>query len=373
MSLQRGAFKVRSFNAVLGAFTWLSNLPNRLTPPPFRLIQIGSAFWQSRALYVAAKLDVASALGDKSLSVAELSTAIGADPDALGRLLRMLSSIGVFEEKPLGMYRNSKLSMCLCTDNVHCVRSMILMHNSDTMSRPWYEQLEQGVRTGGVPFRLTHGKDLFAWMDDHPDFDALFGQAMDSVDALTGDSFATEFDWKSFDRVIDVGGSRGAKSLAILRHHSHIRALVVDRAQAFEGASEYWESREKGSITSRLKFQVGDALEFVPIAKSNRDAYFLSAVLHCFNDDTCIRILRNVAQAATPSGAFIVVLEVILPDYGADYAGTATDLQMFMGTEGRERTKDEWEQLVTNSGLQLREIVSLASLGSMLVLKPVAT
>lgn len=372
MTLQRGAFKVRAFGAVLGAFTWLSNLSNRLTPPPYRLIQIGSAFWQSRALYVAAKLDIASVLGDKSRSAIDLSIAIGASPDALGRLLRMLSAIGIFEEKPLGMYRNNKLSKCLRTDNDQCVRLMILMHNSDTMSRPWYEQLEHGIRTGDAPFRLAFGKDLFAWMDDHPDFDALFGQAMDSVDALTGDSFATEFDWKSFDRVIDVGGSRGAKAVTILRHHSHMRALVVDRAQAFDGASEYWESREKNSLTNRLKFQVGDALESVPVAESDRDAYFLSALLHGFSDDACIRILRNVAQAAAPSGASIIVLEMVLPEYGADYAGTAMDMQMFMGTEGRERTKGEWKQLAARGGLQLREIVSLASLGSMLVLKPIA-
>ncbi|MEQ1515412.1 MAG: methyltransferase [Usitatibacteraceae bacterium] len=250
---------------------------------------------------------------------------------------------------------------------------MILMHNSDTMSRPWYEQLEQGVRTGGVPFRLANGQDLFAWMDGHRDFDELFGQAMDSVDALTGNSFAAEFDWKSFDRVIDVGGSRGAKSVMILRHHPHMHALVVDRAQAFEGATEYWESREKTSITNRLTFQVGDALESVPVAESERDAYFLSALLHCFNDDTCIRILRNVAQAATPSGASIIVLEMVLPEYGADYAGTAMDMQMFMGTEGRERTQVEWEKLAARSGLQLRERVRLASLGSMLVLKPIVS
>jgi len=142
----------------------------------------------------------------------------------------MLASIGVFEEASAGAYRNNKLSSCLRIDHRQCVRSMILMHNSNVMSRPWYEQLEQGIRTGQVPFRLAHGEDLFAWMDTHTDFGSLFSKAMDSVDALTGDSYATEFDWRPFNRMIDVGGSRGAKAVAILRRHSHLSALVIDVA-----------------------------------------------------------------------------------------------------------------------------------------------
>jgi len=86
---------------------------------------------------------------------------------------------------------------------------MVLMHNSAEMSQPWYEQLEQGVRSGNVPFRLAHGMEMYSYMNSHPEFDALFTRAMDSVAALTGNSFATDFAWERFERIIDVGGSRG--------------------------------------------------------------------------------------------------------------------------------------------------------------------
>ncbi|WP_303620994.1 methyltransferase, partial [Methylogaea oryzae] len=95
------------------------------------------------------------------------------------------------------------------------------------MSRPWFEQLESCVRDGGVPFRRVHGQDLYDYMDDHAEFDALFSRAMDSVEALSGDSFAQDFDWSRFQRVIDVGGSMGSKSIAILRRHPRVRAVVV--------------------------------------------------------------------------------------------------------------------------------------------------
>jgi hypothetical protein len=206
-------------------------------------------------------------------------------------------------------------------------------------------------------------------MDSHPDFDALFGRAMDSVDALTGDSFATAFDWRSFSRIIDVGGSRGAKAVAILRRHPHMSALVLDRAQAIQGASAYWAAHEATSLTGRLKFEAGDALRFVPPAVSDKDVYLLSALLHGFGDNTCIRILSNVSQAARPKGALVVVMEIVLADSGADLTGTTFDMQMFMGTDGRERTKAQWDALFDQSGLELKETVHLASLGQMLVLQ----
>ncbi len=81
-------------------------------------------------------------------------------------------------------------------------------------------------------------------MDSHANFDALFSKAMDSVEALTGNTFATDFDWSRFDRVIDIGGSKSSKSLTILKHYPHLCALVVDRPQIIQGAIQFWEGRE---------------------------------------------------------------------------------------------------------------------------------
>jgi len=349
---------------------WLQNLPNKLTPPPFRLVQIGSAFWQSRVLHVAARLDVATVLRDEALAVEEIAARVSAQPDATYRVLRMLAAMGVFEEVSPRVFRNNKVSSYLREDNPKNVRAMILMHNSPEMSRPWYEQLEAAVRSGDVPFRRAYGQELFSYMDGHAEFDALFARAMDSVETLTGDSFATDFDWGGFARVIDVGGSKGSKSLAILKRHPHLAALVVDRPQVIEGAEKYWVGREDPALLARLKFQPGNVLESVPTATSDKDVYLLSAVLHGFDDDTSIRALRNVAAASGATGARIVLLELVLPESHADLTSAAFDLQMFMGTRGRERTLEEWQQLFGRSGLALEEEASLRSFGKLLVLRP---
>lgn len=369
MSHQMNAGAVRRFAKAMKFGAWLQAIPNKLVPPPFRLMQIGSAFWQSRALHVAARLDVATILGDEELDSVDIANRVNANADAMGRLLRMLVAMGIFEKKAPQIFRNNKLSAFLRTDNPKNVRAMILMHNSDAMSRPWYEHLEQGVREGVPPFQLSHGEELFDYLDHHADFDRLFSQAMDAVEALAGDSFATDFNWGRFERIIDVGGSRGTKSLAILKRHPNLTALVVDRAQVIAEAERYWAARRTSGV-ERLHFEAGNLLASIPTARSERDIYLLCAVLHCFDDNTCIAVLRRLAQACGQTGARVALLEMVLPEVGADLAGTSFDMQMFMGSKGRERTLKEWNGLFDLAGMALEEVVGLRSFGNILVLLP---
>lgn len=370
MPMQKNAGAVRRFSRLMKFAGWLQNLPHKLTPPPFRLMQIGSAFWQSRALYAAARLDLATLLGDQHLTADELAARVSAHPDAIYRLLRLLAAIGVFEEVAPREFANNPLSVCLREDNPQSVRAMVLMHNSEEMSRPWYEQLENGIRRGEVPFRLAHGQDLFSYMDSHPEFDALFSRAMDSVEALAGDSFARDFDWGRFERVIDVGGSRGGKSVAILKRHPHLQALVVDRARLVRDAEQYWIGREAPTLLARLSFQAGDLLDSIPPATGDKDIYLLSAVLHGFDDAGCVKILRNLARACAATGARIAVMELVMAESQADLASASFDMQMFMGTRGRERTLSEWRKLFGTCDLVLEETVSLQSFAKILVLRP---
>jgi len=370
MSLQKNSGPVRRFAKLMKFAAWLQNIPNKITPPAFRLIQIGSAFWQSRVLHAAVRLDIASVLGDEQLAVDVIAARVLAQPDAIYRLLRMLAAMGIFDEVSPRVFKNNALSTYLREDNPKNVRAMILMHNSLEMSQPWFEQLEQGVRSGDVPFQISHGRELYAYMDDHAEFDALFARAMDSVEALTGDSFATDFDWGRFDRIIDVGGSKGSKSLAILKRYPHLTALVFDRNQVIQTAASYWAGKASPTLLSRLTFQAGDLLESVPAAKNDKDIYLLSAVLHGMDDRNCVKVLRNLVAASTGTGARIALMELVVSELKADFSSAAFDMQMFMATRGRERTLHEWQNLFDQSGLALEELVGLQSLGKILVLRP---
>lgn len=363
MTYQRRPLAVRAFTLATRVAGAIAALPNRLMPPPFRLLQIGSAYWQSRALYVAARLDLATILGDGTRNVVDVAREAGADADALNRLMRLLAAMGVFDETGPGLYRNNRLSDGLRTDRKGNVRAMVLMHNSPELTRPWCEALEAGVRTGEVPFEQIHKAEFYAYMDAHPDFDRLFAQAMDCVEALAGDAFATDFDWGRFARVADVGGSNGVKAAAIVARHPQLQALVVDRPQVIRNAISYWAARG-GTV---LRFLEGDVFTAIPEAQAG-DVYLLSAVLHGFGDADCVRALATVARAAGKH-APIVVMEFVMPDRGADIAAASFDMQMFMATRGRERTRREWQALFDQAGVALVETVGMASFGKLMVLE----
>lgn len=369
MTLQKNPGAVRRFGKLATFAAWLQNIPNKIVPAPFRLVQISSSYWQSRALYVAAKLDIATVLADGQFTAEELAARVRSQPDATFRLLRMLAAMGVFEEVSPHVFRNNKLSNCLRDGYPQSVRAMILMHNSPELSQPWFEKLEEGVRSGSVPFSLTHGQDLWAYLDTHPEFDALFTRAMDSVEALVGESFAIDFDWSRFERLIDVGGSNGGKSMAILKRHPRLKALVADREQVIRGAVEFWQQCEERALLPRMSFESCDLLQSAPAAASDKDIYLLSAVLHGLGDDACITVLCNLASASAGTGATIAVMEMVMPDMQADMATASFDMQMFATTRGRERTQGEWRRLFEKSGLVLQEVVGLQSFGKILVVR----
>ena len=169
--------------------------------------------------------------------------------------------------------------------------------------------------------------------------------------------------------MIDIGGSKGTKSLAILRHHAHLRAQVLDRPQAIAGAAAYWRGRVADDVLNRLSFEPGDAFVSVPAARDAGDVYLLSAVLHSFDDAACVRLLGNVAAAAGPAGARIVVFERVLDEAGTDFMPASFDMQMFVGGGGRERAQAEWDHLFAAAGVRREARVRLASFGAIQVLR----
>ena len=347
----------------------LAALPNKLVPPPFRLIQLGSAYWQSRALYVATKLGIADVIGDNEIASDNIALKLDLYADYLYRLLRMLASIGVFEESRERHFRNNKLSHCLRDDYPQSVRDMVLLHNSPEMSHPWFEALEPAMHNGEVPFVKYHGEELFDYLDHHHKFDGLFTRAMESVEALTGTDYLGDFDWGRFDCLIDVGGSNGSKALTILKHFPKLQALVFDRPQVVENAMDNWHDKIDVDILNRISFSGGDMLEKIPKAHSEHDIYLFIAIFHGMDDTQAEKILKNLRTACGMHRPTIAIIDCVAEAQNIDPTIASFDMQMLIGTRGRERTEAEWQALFEQGGFVLQEIISLRTFARVLIIK----
>ncbi|MCO5356699.1 methyltransferase [Acidovorax kalamii] len=356
--------------AIQGLQLWAS----RLTPPPFRLVQIGSAYWQSRALGVATELDVASQLGDDTLAIGVLAQRCNVVPDGLQRVLRLLAALGVFEEAQPGHWRNNRGSAPLRADRPGSVRDLVLLHQRPEMRAPWSDTLASALRLGRPAFEVSHGQPLFEHMATDPALEEAFAKAMAQVEGLTGTPWVDAIDWRAFHRLLDVGGSAGDKALTLLARHAHLHALVIDRpatvaAARFLRASE--TDPQRSAARARLSFHAADVRQdALPPASSAKDVFWLSALLHGMSDADALRVLQRVARAAAPVGATVLVMEAVRNEETADLAVSGMDLQMAVCTEGRERSLREWQGLFAQARLQLRERVPLPMLAEIMVLTP---
>lgn len=363
-------YRVKLFNKLMGFASALQTIPAKITPPPFRLMQIGSSFWQSRALYVATRLKLADAIGDVEKSTMEIATDLRLHEDHLYRLMRMLGSMGIFDETSPRVFKNSKASAFLRADNPKNVCAMILMHNSPEMTKPWMEPLEESIRDGGVPFAKANGVGLFAYMDQNKNFDLLFSQAMDAVENLTGNLFLKDFNWGNFGRIIDVGGSKGSKSIAILKSYQNLKAVVFDRPQIIEAAKTHWDGKIAADVLVRIDFQPGDMFENLPTAESDNDLYVFFAIFHGLSDEECTRVLNNLKSAIGTKKPFVLFGDAVAEEMHIDPIVAAFDMQMLIGTTGRERTPGEWKRLLEGTGFEIMEVTNVRTFAKFIVAKP---
>lgn len=365
--LATNPFRVKLFNKLMGFANALQAIPAKITPPPFRLMQIGSLFWQSRALYVATRLELADALGDGEKSTLEIATDLQLHEDHLYRLMRMLVSIGIFDETAPRVFKNCKTSAFLRKDNPKNVRAMILMHNSPEMTEPWLESLEDSIRDGGVPFAKVHGVELFDYMDTHKDFDLLFSEAMDSVENLTGNLFLDDFNWGQFERIIDVGGSKGSKTISILQSYPQLKAVVFDRPQIIEAAKNYWHDKVASDVLARMAFEGGNLFESLPTAQSDNDLFVFFAIFHGLSDAQCTQVLSKLKSAMGHHKATILFGDTVAEETHINSTVAAFDMQMLIGTKGRERTPSEWRWLLKNAGFEIVEIMNVRTFAKFII------
>lgn len=368
--LATNSFRIKLFSKVMSIANILQNIPAKVTPPPFRLMQIGSLFWQSRALYVATKLELADVLGDDEKSTLEIASELQLHENHLYRLMRMLASIGIFYETAPRVFKNCKTSAFLRKDNSKNMRAMILMHNSPEMTEPWMESLENSIRDGGVPFAKANGNELFDYMDDHKDFDLLFSQAMDSVENLTGNLFLDDFNWGQFERIIDVGGSKGSKTITILQSYPNLKAVVFDRPQIIEVAKTYWNTKVDSNVLARLTFEAGSMFDSLPVALSDKDLFVFFAIFHGLSDEQCTKVLLNLKSAMGHHKVTILFGDAVAEEIHINPTVAAFDMQMLVGTKGHERTYNEWERLLKTTGFEIMQIMNVRTFAKFIIARP---
>jgi len=314
---------------------------------PFETVmRLTSGYWLSRCLHVVADLGVADKLGESPQSVASLAEAVNADAGALSRVLRLLSSVGVFESRG-DTYAHTDASRFLRSDHPMSLRAFVRMTGLP-MCWDSYGALESTVRTGVPAVRKVVGNP-FEWFASHPDEARIFEQAM------TGKAFAqvagvvASYDFSAFKNVGDIGGGRGHLLQAVLQAAPSARGVLFDLPHVVGAAS--------GIASDRIELKGGD---FFKDSLPSCDAYLLMEVIHDWPDAEAKSILSAIRRAAPPN-AKLLLLETPLPTEPGPHWVKGLDVHMMVMVGGRERTQAEYDALLASSGFKLARTIPTPS------------
>lgn len=324
---------------------------------PFQLVlERALGIVDTKALACAVALRVPDELAGGARTVGQLADAVGAEPDALRRLLRYLVSRGLFRSPGGDRFANNAATDILREDHPWSWRPWVELAGSAWHADIW-AQLPERVRTGRPATELAFGESFFTYVNDtDQEAGAAFNGAMESSARVQGLLFAEHVDLSGVGTVCDVGGGTGEALAHVVRVHGHLRGTVLDVPALSERAAGVLRGR---GVDDRVQFVGGDFFSSVP---GDHDLYTLFAVVHDWGDDDARRILRTVRSAMSP-GARVMVVEKPLPtDDRPDFAKLADMLMLVLGEGGRERTDDEYEMLFASAGFALRARHTLPSL-----------
>ncbi|MCW2519844.1 MAG: O-methyltransferase [Mycobacterium sp.] len=331
----------------------LSRLHQRLTPAPAAMMEIILSTWTSQAITAATQLGVADALADGPLPIDELAARVGADPDALSRLLRALIGRGVFRRRRDLRYELNPLAASLRSNAPASMAWAARFYGSAEQRERW-TALADAVRGGNAIVPALRGKSSFEYFADHPGLAELFDRTMLSISELTDAPVAAGYDFSAYPIIVDVGGGHGSLLAAILARAPNSRGVLYDLPRVAASATDLLL---RNGLGHRVVVADGSFFDAVP---SGGDAYVLKNVIHDWPDDEALHILRNVRTAAGPEGTVLLV-EFVIPDHDRDFPGKWVDLEMLLNLGSRERTAAEYGELLRRAGFQMTRVVQTAT------------
>jgi 2,7-dihydroxy-5-methyl-1-naphthoate 7-O-methyltransferase len=315
------------------------------------------------AIRVAATLRLADHIAAGTRTADRLAAAVGADGDALARLLEHLVTAGVLT-RAAGSYDLTALGEQMRDDHPDGWRAWIDLEGAIGRAELCFVQLLHTIRTGQPSFPRQYGRpfwdDLAADATLAASFDALMGARL----VADAPAIAAAYPWGSLGHVVDVGGGNGSLLIAILGAHCELRGTVLDLAGPVARAEQ---AIAAAGLGERAGTRVGSFFDPLP---AGAGGYLLSGILHDWPDEDAVRILRRCADAAGEAGLVLVVDHIADTDDGPP--DTEGDLRMLCYVRGRERSLTRLGAVAEAAGLRAGRVTP-AGTRSILELRPVRT
>lgn len=343
--------------------TWLINTIGRVrnvlgtasrsaVPANIALLEIAQGAWLTQALYVAARLGIADELRDGPRSAADVASAVGADPGATYRLMRALAANGLLKLRRDGRFSLTRVGQALRRDYDGSMAPMITMVGHPAHWEHWGNLLH-AVKTGESAAEAVRGMPVFDYLETVPEYARVFNDAMTGVSAMAIDAAVPAYAFADHRLIVDIGGGHGALLAAVLKQAPDARGVLFDLPSVIEGAGP---ELDRAGVADRCAKAGGSFFEAVP---DGGDAYLMKTIIHDWDDEKSLTILRHIRTAIEPGGK-LLLFELVLPEGAPPHPGMLLDLEMLVHPGGRERTAGEYRDLLSRAGFRMTRVIGTA-------------
>ena len=326
-------------------------MEGRELPAARQLWGMITAYWLTQSIYVAAKLGIADMLTAGPMTSNDLAALAKVNSNRLHRLMRFLASRGVFSQTADLRFGLTRLSECLRTDVRTSIRAVAIMHGEEQYEA--WRNLLHAVRTGESAFAHTFGLDFFQYLGCHPESAGTFNDAM-TASLWRSATLATTYDFSGVASLVDIGGGQGALIASILAQHPGIHGILFDLPDVLRDAQKNLKAL---GVADRCAIVAGNFFDSVP---AGGDVYLLSQIIHDWDDDRSLIILRNCRAAMTLQSRLLLI-ERVVPEDDQPSEAKGLDLHMMVLLAGQERTRPEYRLLLDSAGFRLLNIFELPS------------
>jgi O-methyltransferase domain/Dimerisation domain len=306
----------------------------------------------SQAIYVVAETGIPDLLTAGPKSCDELATATNTHAPTLYRILRFLAGAGLFNEVAPQKFELTRLGSALRTDVPGSGSMAARLWLSESHWNPW-SRLIHSVRTGETAFDHLHGMGVFQYLEKNAEASAVFNAAMTASSARSGTGVVERYDFSGLHRVVDVGGGHGFLLAMILKSNPALRGVLFDLPDVVAGAGQILKD---SGVGDRCEVVGGSFFDALP---TGGDLYILRQIIHDWDDDRALAILRNCRAAMTETAKVLLIERAIAPHHREAMRVLHLDLEMLVNVGGMERTDAEYRSLLEKAGFRLANIVPL--------------
>ena len=309
----------------------------------------------SQAIHVAAALGIADLIADEPKSAEQLAQATGVQAESLRRVMRTLAGFGVFAEDGPDRFAFTPIGEFLKAGVLGSLRPAALFFGGEDAAKA-EGLLLHCVKTGETAYEKLYGKSdaLFERFQKDPVAAELFNATMTGFSTLHLTGVLDAYDFSTIKKLVDLGGGHGRNLAEILKRHPKMRGILFDMPHAFEGGNK---TIAQAGLSERCEVVSGDFFKSVP---SGADGYLLSRVIHDWDDETSIAILKVVRNAIAPDGRLLLLETMLRPGQRSLYP-LLSDLNMMLRTGGCERTEEEYRAIYRAAGFELTRTVETIS------------